>query len=159
MTLFLVQHGEAKPESEDPDRSLTDGGAEVAERMADWAARVGIKVDEIRHSGKRRAEQTATIFAKRLDPSRGMIAAEGLAPLDSVESVAASLQGQQDSIMIVGHLPHLSRLVSLLLIGNPDSVVVRFRNAGIICLSQHEEVWTIDWVMQPDLAWIGGRGS
>ena len=151
MTLFLVQHGEAKPETEDPDRSLTDRGAEVVERMADWAARMGMKVDEIRHSGKRRAEQTATIFAKRLKPSRGMIAAQGLTPLDSVNPVAASLQSEQDSIMLVGHLPHLSRLVGMLVTGNPDTEVVRFRNAGIVCLAQKEARWAIDWVMQPDL--------
>jgi phosphohistidine phosphatase len=151
MTLFLVQHGEAKPESEDPDRSLTDRGVEVVERMADWAARMGMKVDEIRHSGKRRAEQTATIFAKRLNPSRGMIAAQGLTPLDSVDPVAASLQSEQDSIMIVGHLPHLSRLVSLLVSGDPDTEIVKFRNAGIVCLFRKEENWAIDWVMQPDL--------
>lgn len=151
MTLFLVQHGEAKPESEDPDRSLTDRGAEVVERMADWAARMGMKVEEIRHSGKRRAEQTATIFANRLSPPRGMIAAQGLNPLDSVDSVAASLRAQQDSIMIVGHLPHLSRLVSLLVTGDPDAEVVRFRNAGIVCLTRKEAKWAIDWVMQPDL--------
>ena len=66
MTLFLVQHGEAIPETEDSERSLTERGAETVERMADWAARNGIKVEEIRHSGKRRAEQTATIFAQRL---------------------------------------------------------------------------------------------
>ena len=91
MILFLVQHGEAKPESEDPERSLTDRGAEVVERMADWAARSGITMDQIFHSGKRRAEQTAAIFAKHLNPSRGMIAVQGLTPLDSVDSVAASL--------------------------------------------------------------------
>ena len=62
MTLFLVQHGKAKPETEDPERSLTEQGAEVVGRMADWAAQVGLAVDQIQHSGKRRAEQTATIF-------------------------------------------------------------------------------------------------
>jgi phosphohistidine phosphatase len=151
MTLFLVQHGEAKPENEDADRSLTERGAETVGRVADWAARTGIKVDEIRHSGKRRAEHTATIFAKHLNPSRGMIAAQGLTPLDRVNPVAASLQSEQDSIMIVGHLPHLSRLVSLLVTGNPDTEVVKFRNAGIACLTRKEAKWAIDWVMQPDL--------
>jgi phosphohistidine phosphatase len=151
MTLFLVQHGEAKPESEDPDRSLTETGAGIVERMADWAARMGMKVEQIRHSGKLRAEQTATIFANHLNPPRGVIAVQGLTPLDSVNSVAPSLQGEQGSIMLVGHLPHLSRLVDMLVTGNPDSVVVRFRNAGIVCLSQQEKKWAIDWVMQPDL--------
>ena len=151
MTLFLVQHGEARPGNEDSERSLTEHGAETVSRMADWAARMGIKVDEIRHSGKSRAEQTATIFAKKLDTPKGVIAVKGLNPNDEVTQVAASLQGEQESIMLVGHLPHLSRLVGLLVTGNPDNVVVRFRNAGIVCLTQQEGKWAIDWVMQPDL--------
>ena len=151
MTLFLVQHGEAKPENEDPERSLTEQGAEIVERMADWAARMGIKVDEIRHSGKRRAEQTATIFAKHLNPPNGVIAVSGLNPNDDVTLVAASLQGEHESIMLVGHLPHLSRLLSFLVTGNPETEIIRFRNAGIVCLTQKEGKWAIDWVMQPDV--------
>ena len=51
--------------------------------------------------------------------------------------------------MIVGQLlHHLSRLVSLLLIGNPDTEVAKFRNAGIACLTKKEARWAIDWVMQ-----------
>jgi phosphohistidine phosphatase len=151
MALFLVQHGEAKQENEDPDRSLTDRGAEVVERMADWAARSGITMDQIFHSGKRRAEQTAAIFAKHLNPPKGVIEMNGLGPNDDVTLVAASLHGEQDSIMIVGHLPHLSRLVSLLVTGNPDIEVVKFRNAEIVCLTQKDGKWAIEWVMQPDL--------
>ncbi len=151
MTLFLVQHGEAKPESEDSERSLTERGAEIVGRMAEWAARMGIKVDEIRHSGKRRADQTATIFAKHLNPQKGVIAVKGLSPKDDVTLVAASLQAEQESIMLVGHLPHLSRLLSLVVTGNSEIEIVRFRNAGIVCLTQKEGKWAIDWVMQPDL--------
>jgi phosphohistidine phosphatase len=151
MTLFLVQHGEAKQEAEDPERSLTDQGTETVEKMAAWAARTGIKVDRIRHSGKRRAEQTATISAKHLNPQRGVIAVKGLNPNDDVTPVAASLQGDQESIMLVGHLPHLSKLVGYLLTGDPEIKIVRFRNAGIVCLSHKENKWAVEWVMQPDL--------
>jgi phosphohistidine phosphatase len=151
MTLFLVQHGEAKQENEDPDRSLTDRGAEVVERMADWAPRSGITVNQIFHSGKRRAEQTAAIFAKHLNPPKGVTAVSGLSPIYNVTPVVASLQGDQESIMLVGHLPHLSRLVSLLVTGNPAGEIVRFRNAGIVCLTQKDGKWAIEWVMQPDL--------
>jgi phosphohistidine phosphatase len=58
--------------------------------------------------------------------------------------------------MLVGHLPHLSRLVSLLLTRNPKIQVVRFRNAGIVCLTQQEGKWAVDWVMQPGLLWEAG---
>ncbi len=159
MTLFLVQHGEAKPESEDPDRSLTEQGTAAVERMAEWIGRTGIAVDEIRHSGKRRAEQTATILAKRLNPPQGVIAMKGLSPKDDVKPVAASLQGDRGSIMVVGHLPHLSRLTGLLVTGNPEIEVVRFRSAGIVCLSQQEGKWGVDWVMQPELLRQAGRGA
>lgn len=151
MTLFLVQHGEAKPENEDPQRSLTNRGTETVEQMADWAARIGIKVDEIRHSGKRRAEQTATIFAQRLNPLSGVRRVSDLNPNDDVTPVAASLQGEHESIMLVGHLPHLGKLVGFLVTGNPEIESIRFRNAGIVCLSQKEAKWAIDWVMRPDL--------
>jgi len=159
MTLFLVQHAKAKPETEDPDRSLTEQGAEIVGRMADWAAQVGVAVDQIQHSGKRRAEQTATVFATQLSPPKGVIAVKGLSPNDDVAPVAASLRGVQASVMLVGHLPHLSRLVSLLLTGNPEIEVVRFRNAGIVCLTQQEGKWAVDWVMPPDLLWEAGQGE
>jgi phosphohistidine phosphatase len=151
MTLFLVQHGEAKSEAEDAQRSLTDQGAETVEKMAAWAVRTGIKLDQIRHSGKKRAEQTAAVFAKHLNPQRGVRGATGLNPNDDVRLFAGSLRGQQESIMLVGHLPHLSKLVGYLLTGDPEIKIVRFRNAGIVCLSHKENKWAVEWVMQPEL--------
>jgi len=151
MTLFLVQHGEAKPETEDLERSLTDRGTETVGRMADWAARMGISVDEFRHIGRRRDEQTAMIFAKKLDTARGVTAVKGLNPEDDVNLVAASLQGNQESIMLVGHLSYLSRLVSLLMTDNPEIEIIRFRNAEVVCLEQREAKWAIDRVLQPEL--------
>ena len=84
---------------------------------------------------------------------------KGLSPKDDVKPVAASLRSDQGSIMLAGHLPHLSRLVSLLLTGNSEIEVVRFRNAGIVCLTQEDGKWVVDWVMQPDLLWEAGQGD
>ena len=50
---------------------MTEHGAEIVRRMADWPAQVSITVDQIRHSGKRRAEHTVSIFAFRLNPPKG----------------------------------------------------------------------------------------
>src|SRR3954469_24875390 len=100
MELFLVQHGQAKSEVEDPERSLTERGAETVQRMAAWAAQVGVRVDQIRHSGKRRAEQTAALLAERLCPPQGMIAVPGLAPDDDVHPVAEALQGEPGAVML-----------------------------------------------------------
>lgn len=54
-------------------------------------------------------------------------------------------------LMIVGHLPHLSRLVSLLIIGNPDIKIVEFRYSGVLRLSKAEGNWVINWFITPDV--------
>jgi phosphohistidine phosphatase len=151
MELYLVQHGEAKPESDDPERSLTDRGEETVRRMAAWAAQVGLKVDQIRHSGKKRAEQTAAVLGGRLNPPEGVIAVAGLTPIDDVRPVAEAIRNEQAVVMLVGHLPHLSRLANLLLTGDPEAGVLRFQMAGIVCLSNQAGKWAVQWLMPPEL--------
>ncbi len=152
MELLLVQHGEAKTEAEDPVRPLAERGADAVRSMAVWAARAGVKVDQIRHSGKRRAEQTAAILADRLTPAQGVIVVSGLGPNDDVGTIAETIQGEQQFPMLVGHLPFLSRLTGLLVTGDASTSVVAFRNAGIVCLTDKEGTWSIKWAMTPDLA-------
>lgn len=151
MELYLVQHGEARPEAEDPGRGLTEEGAESAKRMGEWAAGISIHVDQVRHSGKRRAQQTAQLLAEGIAPIAGVIQTSGLKPNDDVGPVAEDLTKGGKSIMLVGHLPFLSRLASLLLVGDAAREVIRFRNAGIVCLGHEEDLWSLSWSVTPDL--------
>lgn len=151
MELFLVQHGEAKTEAEDPDRPLTERGLATVRRMAAWAAQAGSRVAQIRHSGKRRAEQTAEILAEHLKPAKGVIAVAGLGPNDDVHPVAATLETEAEAVMLVGHMPFLGRLTGLLVAGEADAVVVRFRNSGIVCLRLGEGRATVEWAVPPEL--------
>jgi phosphohistidine phosphatase len=147
MQLYLVQHAQAKSEAEDPQRPLTDEGRKVALRMADFIARRNIRVHQIWHSGKLRARQTAEIFAQALYPPGGVHEKPGLGPLDDVAPLVAALNQVQDGLMIVGHLPHLSRLVSRLLGREETKTIVNFQMVGIVCL---ERVAMGDWF----LGWI-----
>jgi len=70
--LYLVQHGAAKTESEDPRRSLTSEGRRAVERMADFLSTLHVSLDRIEHSEKLRARQTAEILAARLRPIEGI---------------------------------------------------------------------------------------
>lgn len=151
LVIFLVQHGEAKPEAEDPDRPLSEKGAAEVRRMAAWAAGAGVSPTRIRHSGKRRAEETATILAERLAPAEGTAAVSGLAPRDDVRPLAEALGDETVPLMLVGHLPHLSRLASLLVAGDPAAAVIRFQNAGIVCLGRDTGAWSVVWAVPPDL--------
>jgi phosphohistidine phosphatase len=149
--LYLVQHGEAKPEAEDPARPLCELGREEAERVARRAASLGLWVAEIRHSGKLRARQTAEIFARHLSPSRGIRETDGMAPEDAPGKAMAAVQSTAEPLMLVGHLPHLRRLASSLLVGDADTEIVRFRNGAIICLVKAGESWLLQWLLTPEL--------
>jgi phosphohistidine phosphatase len=82
MRLYLVQHGEAKSEAEDPERSLTIRGEEETRKISGVAKRLGIRPSRIYHSGKKRAEQTAGIIAEAFGLSAQL--GQGLNPNDDV---------------------------------------------------------------------------
>jgi phosphohistidine phosphatase len=153
MRLYLVQHGEAKLRSEDPERPLTEQGRHDVERVAAFAQRAGVEIFQIRHSGKRRAEETATILAEYLTPAGGVAASPGLAPQDDASRVAELLNRETKPLMFVGHRPFMDRLVGLLITGELDHAIVSFQKGGIACLERDLKTWkwAISWVVTPDL--------
>jgi len=157
MNLYLVRHGEAVDKGEDPARPLTAQGRRDVERVAGLAKRTGIEVHQIRHSGKRRAEETAEIFGELLQPAGGIVAVSGLAPNDDVRAVAELLKRESQPLMVVGHLPFLERLLSLLVTGKPEHSIVRFQKGSIVCLEWDAvaRAWTVQWAVTPTLALAG----
>jgi phosphohistidine phosphatase len=151
MALYLVRHGEAKGMLEDPACPLTERGEDAVRRMAEWAARSGVRVEQIRHSGKLRARQTAELLAQRLDPPDGVIAIPGIQPNDEPERVADALREQNAPVMLVSHLPFLGRLTSILIEGSAPGALIRFQPAEMVCLSRSSSAWSVHWVMSPDL--------
>jgi phosphohistidine phosphatase len=153
MILYLVQHGKAVDKKVDPDRPLTQEGAEEVETVARFLAGRGLDIAEVWHSGKTRARQTAERLAKQVAPKTPIVAREGLAPDDEVRPLAKALRKQEADIAIVGHLPFLSRLASALLAGDEAAEIVRFRNAGVVCLERDGDGrWHVVWVVTPELA-------
>lgn len=152
MRLYLVQHGEAKAEADDPRRPLTDEGKAEVEKVADAAWKLGVKPSHILHSGKLRAEETAEIIARVLEVSKEPEAVFGLNPNDDVRSWAAKLAQQEEDLMLVGHLPFLDKLASLILCGNEAAGIVQFRYGAIVCLERKEDgTWRLQWILAPDL--------
>ena len=147
----MVQHGKAFTEDVDPERRLTPEGVEETRRVAAALAAAGVRVDEIVHSGKARARQTAEIFAEYLKPSRGVKEVDGLAPNDDPAIWASRLAKISHDIMLVGHLPHLARLASLLLVGDPGKPIIRFRYSAAVALIRDEQGWGVAWVLTPEL--------
>jgi phosphohistidine phosphatase len=158
MELYLVQHGAAKSEAEDPSRGLAPEGWRDVERLAEFLAPLLTPrgIDRIEHSDKLRARQTADILAARLRPAEGVQQVAGLAPNDDIQPVSVRLQQESKNMMLVGHLPNLSRLVSRLLGLDSTRIVVRFQMGGVVRLDRDETgQWMVRWVLPPEV--LSGR--
>jgi phosphohistidine phosphatase len=154
MFLYLIQHAEARKEEEDPSRPLSDKGAQDAEKAAVYLSRLGIVVKDILHSGKLRAKQTTEIMARSITPAsfRTLSETDGLAPLDDPGIWDDRLKYMTDDIMLVGHLPHLGRLSSLLLCGAREKTVISFKMGCVVCLERDEKgIWSVRWMVTPDI--------
>lgn len=152
MEFYLARHAQAKSEAEDPRRPLSDGGRGEAERVARAAAARGVKVSAILHSDKLRARQTAEIFGAFLSPPRGLREITGLAPQDDPMVAKAELEAAREPLMLIGHLPHLGRLASLLIAGDPEKAVVDFPSAALVCVALAEGKWRLQWTLTPPAA-------
>jgi len=109
-------------------------------------------VDYLWHSGKKRAEQTAEILSDVIRINKQQSARDGLGPIDDVTAIKDELNTSQQDIMIVGHLPFLAKLASLLLTGSESANTVAFKQAGIVCLNRNDEnPWQLEWMIIPEL--------
>jgi phosphohistidine phosphatase len=152
MFLYLVQHAEAKKEEEDPARPLSGKGLKDIRKVAFYLSRLDISIEQILRSNKLRARQTAEVLSENLKPSRGLLETDGLAPLDDPKIWEERLKSVAENLMLVGHLPHLGRLTSLLICGQPERSVVSFRMAGVVCLERDEQDgWSLRWMVTPDI--------
>jgi phosphohistidine phosphatase len=142
MRCYLVRHGDAKPETEDPARPLSVlGRAEVAE-LGQAALARGVAAAEIRHSGLLRARQTAELLAAALQPPGGVRGVDGLAPQDDPAVTAGELEAGGEPVILVGHLPHLGRLAAHL---TDSPTEIELATASMLCLVRGHRGWTVEW--------------
>ena len=154
MKLYLIQHGEAKSEVEDPERSLTERGEKEVMSVSKVSSGLHIRPSKVFHSGKLRAKQTAEIIANGLRiPNSTIQPAQDLNPNDDIRPWADRISKEKEDLMLVGHLPFLEKLTSFLLCGNENVRLVLFRHGAIVCLDQKEDKgWAVRWILTPQMA-------
>lgn len=150
--LYLVQHAEAQPKEQNPDRPITPRGRNDSLQTAKLLQKLGMEINQVRHSGKTRATQTAGIFAQHLSPAGGVVDAPGLGPVDDVRPVADEIKVGNQHLMLVGHLPFMAKIAGYLITGDPEHYVVDVKNAAVICLVEDRDSWLVDWIITPEIA-------
>jgi len=151
MKLYMVQHAMPVPKDIDPGRPLSPEGEKDIARIAEFMRASDHKVTKVLHSGKIRARQTAEILAEALLISGEVEVIDGINPNDPVQYFSFGVHKFKDDTMIVGHMPFMTKIVSYLVTGNEDEVIVAYRPGSVVCLQQDpEKTWQIQWMLRPD---------
>lgn len=151
MKLYLVRHGECVSSALDPNQPLSDTGINETQYVGHLLKQFHITVDEIQHSVKLRAKQTAEILCDTLTAKCPLIQKEGLKPMDPVDSIIDEIQASDHPLMLVGHLPFMEKLLTSLLYGEERLSPVNFCGSCVVCLEKNSDHWQINWVISPKL--------
>jgi len=145
MKLYLLRHADAAEASAegyttDAARALTPKGNKRTRQLANALRQMEITFDVILTSPLVRAQQTAEIVARSLGKEKQLRQAGQLAPdgaLTDVLALIESVRARAGSILLVGHEPSLSRLISLLCTGGTN-LGLTLKKGGLCRLELNE---------------------
>jgi phosphohistidine phosphatase len=136
MILYVLRHGEAIRDSQvhDSDRPLSDFGKQQAVAVGRFLRTGNTGIQHILCSPLLRAQQTVAALLKET----------GTIPLRTTEHLTSSSDPKhilkelselnKERVLLVGHEPHLSTMISLLLSGDERSRVM-MRPCSLACMS------------------------
>jgi len=156
MNLFVLRHGiavEQRRPGHDAERQLTAKGERKIREAIAALKGMRISFDLIFTSPYLRTEQTARLVAKRLGLAKKLVVSETLKPgANRHEFLRLLTKTDSENILIVGHEPFLSRLVSSLISGSERSLVL-LKKGGLCKISmpslRHGKRATLEWLLTP----------
>jgi phosphohistidine phosphatase len=137
MDLFILRHGEAGQRVSagrgDFQRSLTAAGQKEVSDIARSLKDLGTKFDVVITSPLKRAHQTASIVAKTFKIEKKMEDWTELSPEGNRIDLYNKLSKlkQQSSVLVVGHEPYLSEMVSEIIFNGNNSGRIVLKKAGV----------------------------
>ncbi len=161
MELYLLRHGIAEERDsvkyrDDSKRPLTPEGVKKMRQITKGAKNFGVEFDLILSSPYMRAKQTADIFAKGFKALETLRFTRNLEPTVSHSHLISELNQKYTAkchaIVLVGHEPFLSGLMSRLLIGTQE-LQLDFKKGGLAKLSleslTQKQCARLSWLLTP----------
>jgi len=143
MDLYILRHGLAANKDDprypnDDDRPLTEEGQKKTLGVARRMKHLGLSFDLILSSPLARARQTAEITASVLGCKNRLKFSQNLAPAGNKRALLKGLKPNLKRVLLVGHEPYLSELISMLLSGKLD-LAIDLKKGGL-CKLEVDEV-------------------
>jgi len=149
LNLYILQHGDAEPKEINPERPLSEQGMHDIRILGMQMQNMGVQLGNIFHSGKLRAEQSASLIAEALSAEIEPLQAEGLNPNDDPAVILGTIEQTGDNMLFVSHMPLVSRLCSSLLTGATDAEFVSTPGT-LFCLQKTDGKWRLGYMLTPD---------
>ena len=156
MELYILRHGIAVERGtpgykKDSDRPLTPEGEEKMRQIADAMRGMDLKFDLILSSPYARAEQTAKIVAGELDEDVSY--SDYLVPGGNALELIGEINDERPQrVLLVGHEPDLSSLISVLVTGGSDAGI-ELKKGGLCRLTTEKLVFgkcaRLNWLLTP----------
>jgi phosphohistidine phosphatase len=161
MNLYLIRHaiavdGGTAEYEQDSQRPLTDKGKKKMVQIAKGLHAIGADFDLILSSPYVRAKETAEIVADVFKMKKDVALSDNLIPTGDPDLLIAEINEKYsaDSIVLVGHEPNLTALVSLLVSENAG-VGITLKKGGVCRLSaddlHHSRKATLEWLLTPGI--------
>jgi len=161
MNLYVIRHAIAVDEGtseyeSDSERPLTDKGRKKMRQIARALRNLGVEFDLILSSPYVRARETAEILADVFKMKKKILFSDNLIPLGNPELLITEVNEKYsvNSLAVVGHEPHLSTLVGLLVAENAK-IDVTLKKGGVCYLSaddlHQEHRATLEWLLTPGI--------
>jgi phosphohistidine phosphatase len=132
--IYILRHGKAEvnaPGGSDADRQLTKKGRDEILAVAHWMKGQDLHFDLIATSPLARAQETAAIVADVTGAAEKMRTWKVLAPGGDPDTVSRELGRHPggSSILLVGHEPLLSSLISRIIAGDTQAGIAMTKGA------------------------------
>ena len=147
--LYILQHGEAVPKEIQPDRPLSEQGIRDIRILALHMQNMGVQLGNVFHSGKLRAQQSARLVAETISADIQPVKTEGLNPNDDPMVIVGDIERMDANILLVGHMPFVSRLCSTLLTGTTAAEFASVPGT-LFCLEKADGKWRLAYMLRPD---------
>jgi phosphohistidine phosphatase len=157
MDLYILRHGIAEDVAatgRDRDRVLTDEGIEKTKECGKALRKLEIEFSAIFSSPYARAWQTAEIVAGELDCKEILQLLDALGSDCSTDVAFEGLRKaikKQASVLIVGHEPILSELISHLL-SSSSAISITMKKGGLCklsCVRPDPGTARLEWLLTP----------
>jgi phosphohistidine phosphatase len=135
MEIWLLRHAAAEDRSSsgrDADRTLTEDGHKRARDVARGLAALEPGIGLVLTSPFARARQTAEPAARALKLSNRLRETSSLEPDRDPEEILSEVREEKvESVLLVGHEPHLGALLGRLVFGRPGSPSIPMKKAAV----------------------------